>query len=233
MNIIYKISLTLCILIFGININAQTYRSRLTTDFKIGLNFTQFNIKGGNMYKVPKVGVHIGGNINYKFYSDFQVQTGFFISKKGLRQREEHTETDPISNKITKTDITTQIDANYFHVPFNVGYEKYFTREFALNFNIGMYAAYGFKGKRTREGYVTTIIGSNPPQDVIINEGEAETFAIRSLNRFDYGAGASLGAIYDIFTLTANYEYGLHNLSNTEAAVLKNRNFSISLGFRF
>lgn len=233
MNTIFKILLCFSILFAGINMTAQTYRSRLTTDFKVGVNFAQFYMPGENMYKVPKIGVHVGGNINYKFYSNFQVQTGLFISKKGLRQHEQTSVTDPISNQTTKRDIIRVIDANYFHVPINLGYENYFTREFALNFNAGAYVAYGFKGKRTRTGYETTIIGSNPPQDVIIDEGERETFAIRSLDRFDYGLGVSAGAIYDIFTLTFNYEHGLYNLSNVENTMFKNRNFSISLGFRF
>lgn len=229
MNTISKILFIFLFFVSSITMYAQRSKRRLNTDFKIGVNFTQFDIEGGNMFKVPKLGLHIGGNVSYKFLYDFQVQSGFFISKKGLRQHEKSYSVDPNTDLVSSKDNLFVIDANYIHVPLNLGFERYFTNTFAVNVNAGAYFAYGISGKTRRRTFEVTA-GSDP---VVTDSGEIETFDIRGLNRIDYGLGGSIGLVQDIYTLTLNYEYGLNDISNLQSRVYKNRNISISLGFRF
>ncbi len=226
----------MCILFSYTSLNAQGIKTRkLRGDFRFGLNFAEMDIQGGNMYKQPKIGVQFGGTVSYKVLGDFQLQTGFFITKKGLKQHENSYSVDRNSGITTLVDRRTWVDANYVQVPFNVGLEHYFTNNFALNINGGIYVAYGFKGLSNVTGTITTIAGTQTNVSDV-NSGDQQTFHLTSLGqlkRFDYGAGLSVGAIYDIYGITMGYEYGLHNISAIAGDVRRNRNFYIGLGFRF
>ncbi len=232
MNTLLKILISTCILIVissGAELKAQ--KRRITSDFLFGFNFAEMDIKNGNMYKEPKIGFLIGANVNFKLINDFQVQTGFFVTKKGLRQDIETVENDEAAGQRTVYHTMRNTAANYIQVPLGIGYEVYLTRSFALNINAGGYAAYGFKGDHRTEEY-TVVWLDNVEYPSAITETETDTFSKRMWKRFDYGAYARVGAIYDIFTINLTYEYGLYNVSN-EGSIMKNRNLAVALGFRF
>lgn len=235
MKILYRIILTICFFIFmSSSLEAQTQRKRFTSDIHFGLNFAEMDIEGANMYKQPKLGVSLGANFNYKILHNIQLQTGFYVTKKGLKQ---HIETDNVdgSNDVGIRyigDTVKNIAASYIQVPLCIGYEVYLTKKFAFNINAGGYLAYGFKGHYKIEGYAKEMRGDEVTASYPLYYVEGESFALQRFNRFDYGAIASVGFIYDIYTLNFNYEHGLHNVTD-DGRVLKNRNISILLGFRF
>ncbi|MDH6309118.1 hypothetical protein M2451_001689 [Dysgonomonas sp. PFB1-18] len=232
MNTLLKILISTCVLIVissGSELKAQ--KRRITSDFVFGLNFAEMDIEGANMYKKPKIGFLIGTNVNFKLISNFQVQTGFFVAKKGLRQDIEVYEEDKAAGQTTTEYTMRNTVANYIQVPLGIGYEVYLTRSFALNINAGGYAAYGFKGDHKIEEYTVITLNGTPYTSAIV-ETEIDTFSKRMWKRLDYGAYARVGAIYDIFTINLTYEYGLHNVSN-EGSIMKNRNLAVALGFRF
>ena len=233
MKIIFKIFLISCLFIcISTQTNAQNARKRLTSDIHIGLNFAEMDIKGANMYKEPKLGMHIGWNINYKIYQNIQIQTGFYVTKRGLKQHIQETSVNEGAEVVYYGDTLKHTTANYMQIPLSLGYELYLTKKFAFNVNAGMYIAYGYKGTHKEEGFLETRRGNNEIIVETIPSIERDTFGLRKWNRWDYGAILSFGLIYDIYTINFNYEYGFYNISD-EGRNLKNRNPSISLGFRF
>ncbi len=225
MRTIINVLLLGCLFFFAVEeANGQTARKRFTSDFFVGLNFASVDIKDGNMDKVPKLGVLVGGNINYKIFHNIQIQTGFYITKKGLAQDVKRNETDQITNEPIITDLSRRTAASYFQVPLCLGLEVYLSKSFAFNINAGGYAAYGFKGRYYQEGIV---------ENVLVVKEERETFGLEKWKRLDYGLTAKVGFIYDIYNVNLGYEYGLNNISDNIASILKNRTISLSLGFRF
>lgn len=232
MKTIIKISILLFLFACCITVNAQKPRKRLTADIYAGLNLSEMDIKDANMYKQAKIGMHIGINMNYKIVGNMQIQTGFMISKKGLKQ---HIYTQETDNTGTKTTYDERYNGtgNYVQIPLNLGYELYFNKLWAFNINAGGYLAYGYKGKSTRSSVTTVEDGySEGPTITTVPEYEYDTFTPERWRRFDYGLNGTIGVIYDIYTLKVGYEYGLCNISYNDPE-LRNRNFYLSLGFRF
>lgn len=234
-----RTSLKLFLLVFLlINVSfealGQTQRKRFTSDIHLGLNFAQMDIEGANMYKEIKLGVQVGANFNYKIYDNIQVQTGIFVTKRGLKQHIDRLDTsNTAAEVVVRGDSTFHTAASYIQVPFCIGYEVYLNSHFAINFNAGLYVAYGFKGQHRERGYEETIKNGKIEGTVItLPYTETNTFDFKRWNRFDYGGIAKVGFIYDIYTINCGYEYGLHNVSD-EGRNLKNRNLFVSLGFRF
>lgn len=212
---------------------AQTMRKRFTSDFHVGLNFAEMDIEGANMYKKPKLGMTLGINFNYKILHNIQLQSGFYVTKKGLKQHFETVEVSEVGTTYME-DIQYEVTGNYMQIPFCLGYEVYFSRTFAFNMNFGVYGAYGYKGNYTRKGFTTTIEPGQNPVITDLGEATGETYDYRLWRRWDYGAIGSVGFIFDIFMVNFNYEHGLYNISAVESnPALKNRNMTFSIGFRF
>jgi len=235
MKIILKILLLSCLLInTTLELEAQTQRKRFTTDFHIGLNFAEMDINGGaNDNNKPKLGMHLGMNFNYKILHNIQIQTGFFVTKKGLKQEIHKREVDPAINDVYVYDTINHTVGNYMQIPLCLGYEVYLSKKFAFNLNAGLYVAYGYKGTYENKQYFKTISSGGAPVENPVEIYTGETFDLNKWRRWDYGAIGSVGFIYDIFMLNFNYEHGFYNISSKDEITLKNRNMSVSLGFRF
>ncbi|MDR1881606.1 MAG: PorT family protein [Prevotella sp.] len=213
--------------------NAQTIRKRFTSDLLFGFNLASMDIKGANMYKEPKVGFAIGANINYKILHNIQLQSGLYVTKRGLRQHIERSRYDSGVDVEYYGDTLRNTAADYLQVPLCLGYEVYLSKKVAVNLNAGGYVAYGFKGKNRGEAYATTIKnGVEQSTAITIPSYEEETFALKKWNRLDYGVLGRFGLIYDIYTVNVTYEYGLYNVAD-DGRDLRNRTVSVTLGFRF
>lgn len=228
-----KIILLISLCIYCIGISAQYKpKKRFTSDIYAGMNLAEMDIKGDNTFKQAKIGLHIGFNLNYKILENMQVQTGFLVTKKGLK-RHIHTVTrDESLGEVTTYDEWSNTTGNYIQMPFNLGYEVYFTKFLAFNINGGLYAAYGYKGTGKFSSTSIREDGYGEPVVTSVPEYEYDTYTPERWRRFDYGLNGSIGIIYDIYTFKLNYEYGLCNISYSDPE-LRNRNFTASVGFRF
>lgn len=256
MKTLFKLIIFICLFVGVTEASAQTYRKKYTVDIRFGLNFASMDIpKSGTEYndagrlisdyeRVPKLGAIIGLYYNYKIISNFQLQTGFFITKKGLKTNDyldQHNSVTCIS-EILK--IQQNSSATYAQVPFCLGFESYLSKTFAINMHAGVYGAYGIKGSHYRKG--TSSVYNFTPNPITgeeqvvvesttqINESRDDMFAYDGWKRFDYGLLGSVGFVYDIYALTVSYEYGLaETLPASSARQMKNRTFTAALGFRF
>lgn len=235
MKFILKISLCFfsLLLINCLPLNAQHPKKRMTADFRMGMNYPQMSgTQGSERFKM---GLHIGGNVNYKIIGNFQIQTGFYVTKKGYKtyQKEIHESED---NVVRVDESWHEATGNYIQMPFNIGYELYVSKRVAFNINGGVYAAYGYgnKGRIKYNGLITTYKpNEDPTYKHPENEYEEFTFSDTRWKRFDYGLNGSIGFIYDIYTINFNYEHGLYNVTQERLLELKHRVYSVSLGFRF
>lgn len=234
MKTFFKIFSIFCLLgCFQFSADAQTVKKKLTADLHAGLNFAEMDVNNGqNEDNKLKLGAVVGVNINYKIYGNIQLQTGFYVSKKGLKQ-EAHSETTTALKDVYILDTVRTTVANYIQIPLAIGYEVYLTKNFAFNVNVGLYGAYGFKGTYENKYSKATIpYGGNIIYEPL-QVGSGETFDLNKWKRLDYGLIGSIGFIYDIYTINLNYERGLNNITRESWSTLKNRNISILLGLRF
>lgn len=237
MKTVIRLFLLVCLLVCAISeIHAQSlkYRKRFTSDVHVGLNFAEMDITrgGDNDFNKAKLGMHLGINFNYKILHNIQLQSGFYVTKKGLKQ-DIHRVVESTLNDFTVTDTLAHTVANYMQVPLCIGYEVFFSDKFGFNINGGLYGAYGWKGKYEDKYYLKYVYADGSVVTNPMQQRNGETFDLNRWKRWDYGLIGSVGFIYDIFMLNFNYEHGLQDLSSTNNVSLKNRNMSVSLGFRF
>lgn len=214
-------------LVSSISISAQT--RKLNGEFFAGGTYSTMDLGAGmNNFKKGKIGFQLGLNVNYKVTSMIQVQSGFYLIKKGsirhVKINEQHE-----AGYIQYEDTKTTIDANYIQVPLNVGVEIPLKRYISLTMHGGFYGAYGFKGKTKYESIL-----SNPAGDLVTqNIPEHDTFSNEGLKRFDYGLNANIGLVLDIYYIQLQYDLGLANVSAVAGKTMNPRNIALSLGFRF
>jgi len=228
---IYKIFLVVSFLLISVCVKAQ-FGSKFNTEFRAGINFSEMDIAGANMYKQTKVGFHISGNFSMRLVGPLYAQTGLTLTKKGLKQHNEGWEKDDLTGIQIKHDIKTTIDANYIQVPLMVGVEFPLSKACFINIYGGAYGGYGFKGKTKVRGTDTRYPDSSDPIVFDRSKDDVDTFD-DELKKFDYGAIGSVGLVVDILSFNLGYEYGLYNVSDKASRELKNRNITFSLGVRF
>lgn len=245
MKVIIKILITFFCLLIACAVEAQIgVKRKIFYDFRVGVNSSEMDVENGNYGKRPKIGFHIGFLTSYKFYDGFQVQTGAFLTKKGMKRKYDDTVEDaPPSINIRQHNIMYTYDANYFQVPLMLGWESKDFKSWQFNINAGIYGAWGFRGETKGRGSVYTNTGSITGTERV--NVKYDTFSKSVLKKFDYGMIGSIGVVYEIYTVNLTYEYGLYNISNgfelysnsgRKGKVLdnlRNRNLTFSVGFRF
>lgn len=214
-------------LVSSISISAQT--RRITGDFFAGGTFSSMDLgEGMNNFKKAKIGFQLGLNINYKLVSMFEIQSGFYLIKKGSIRHVKYSQTNA-AGYLEYEDTKTTIDANYIQVPLNIGLQIPLTQYISVTMHGGFYGAYGFKGKTKYSSVVSNSIGDLVTQNI----PEHDTFSNEGLKRFDYGLNANIGLVLDIYYIQLQYDLGLANVSAVAGKTMKTRNMALSLGFRF
>lgn len=231
MKLIYKIFLVVSFLLVSVCVKAQ-FGNKFNTELRGGINFSEMDIAGANMYKQTKVGFHISGSFSVRLAGPLYAQTGLAFTKKGLKQHNDGWDKDDLTGVQIRHDIKTTIDANYIQVPLMLGLEFPISKACAINIFGGAYAGYGFKGKTEVNG--TDIRNPDSSDPIVYDRSEAEVDTFDEyLKRFDYGVIGSVGLVVDILSFNLGYEYGLYNVSDKASRELKNRNITFSLGVRF
>lgn len=242
MKTLYKrLFLLSIIFVLALGLNAQ--KRSVLGDFKIGANLSEMDIAGANMYKEPRLGFSFGGSASFRLFSNLYFQSGFFLTKKGLIQHDTSIELkDESLGEYIEKDLKQTIDVSYMQVPISLGLEIPLSKSFSINMYGGAYGGYAFRGYVIPfHGTTTYWIAGNKTVETI-TKGEEDIFETRRVKRFDYGAIGSLGLVWDIYTLTFTYEHGLYDIADVNALaedgsgvkkILKNRNMSLALGFRF
>lgn len=238
------IAIAFFILLSTQEVDAQkAYRKTFYGDFFGGMTLSTMDMEGNNAYKNLKLGFQIGANFKYRFAYNIELQSGLYLIKKGLEQKEAPEKTiEGLPGVIIFQDIKNTVDANYIQVPLNIGFEIPLSKAKNIYFSAhaGLFGAYGFKGDTKIKGYEAK---RNKNEDGTLGnmydrlnyDSAVKTFSDSNLKRWDYGLNFNAALIYDMFVFQFQYDHGRANVatSTKSAGEWKTRNYSLSLGFRF
>lgn len=120
-----------------------------------------------------------------------------------------------------------ELSSTYLEVPLNFIYQMPVGKAH-LVLGSGPVFSYGLYGRRE-----TTLIESDhlTPELHTSIDIEKNTFANRVNKRFDFGWNLLAGARYRRYTLQGSYNYGLTGTTRDDDPKLKNRSFSIIVGY--
>lgn len=228
----FKTLLTITLITFLMSssnkINAQT-----KVGIQGGYNISSVLMKDREGIKNPAQpisGFHVGLNIDIPVAQNFYVQPVLEYIMKGFEQS---------NNDFSGAGNNIKVKANYIQLPINLVYELSIDKGI-LFFGAGPYIAYGRGGKW--ESASTVMLG-----DIMIeNHGNInfkKDFMDGGFGEYTYGKpwefGSNLLLGYRFFKqlkLQVNNQMGISNLQpklggESEGGVLKNRVWSLSLGY--
>lgn len=187
----------------GMHLNAQ--EKKATFGVKAGLNISNVGSTDDEEFDNTKsnVGFHAGVTLDYAFTPQWYLLTGLEYTTKGV--------TIEMGSGYHDWDVT----AAYVQLPVSAGYKFRFTDDLAILVNTGPYFAYGVHGKAKAGSY------------------KEDTFSDDWLKNFDCGLlfGASLEWKKLCFGLGG--EVGLVNVMQENNSKAQNRNFTLSVGYKF
>lgn len=188
-----------------IAIGAISANAQVKFGVKAGLNFAKqtASVSGGSVSTNSMTGFHAGIISEFNLSENLVLQPGLLFSQKGAK----------ISfGGSDYTDIY-----NYLDIPINLMYKINVDGAKILLFT-GPSLSYALSGKEK--------VGDNSV-DIEFGSGDNQ------MRRFDLGFGIGGGLEFGSIQATANYNFGLANISNSTDAKLKNNVFSISVAYLF
>jgi len=215
---IYKLG---CLVVFSF-IGLNTY-AQLPVSFGVnaGVNLSNAHVEDHIGDIKARVGFQVGVTAEYALTDAFYLQSGLSFTTKGFKNEYGVAESS-ISYNVKHT-----VNEMYLQLPVKAAYKFPVMDNMNIVFNLGPYFAYGVGGKTKTEinNRVGTIEGT-------IKDDKYNTFSDEGLKRFDFGLGAGVGAEFGQIVVGLNYELGLINIAREDGNV-KNRNASLTLGYRF
>jgi hypothetical protein len=206
-----RFAMMLLIFVASFSLSAQT-----RVGFIAGASFANVIVKSQGISASPKIktGITAGLFAEVPLSANFGFQPELSFVQKGYLIKDETG--------------SEKVNFNYLEVPLNFVYSAKKKEGFFIG--AGPALAYGISGKDKIK------LNGMPDEnhDVKFGSGEDEVKA------FDFGANALAGYRFAAgFIVTGNYTLGLSNFSNgssdtpDETATIKNRYFSIKIGYEF
>lgn len=186
--------------------------SKVKFGIKAGVNFANVTISadelgGGSFSPKSLTSFHFGGLVDYSFSEKVSIQPALMLSGKGF--------------KVEMGSIETSMNLMYLEIPVNVVYKLG-----GVYLGAGPYAAFGLSGKEKYEDSDDS--DDNYEEDVKFGSGDEEIkgtdFGVNLLAGYQLTNGLNFGVGYGL---------GLSNLSNESSGEIKNKLFSISVGYSF
>lgn len=216
----YTLGLTVCLSLLGLSVSAQD--SPLTWGIKAGVNLSNASIKDHSGDMKARVGFQVGVTLDYAITNDFYFQSGLSFTTKGAKNEYEFIPQDTGH----KEKSTKKINQMYLQLPIMAAYKLEVAPDTKIVFNAGPYFAYGIGGKIKTDIVETDSEGN-------LGKNKFDTFSDNRLKRFDFGLGAGVGAEFGQIVVGLNYELGLANIADWQGGSYKNRNASLTLGYKF
>ncbi|MBD8349861.1 porin family protein [Dysgonomonas sp. HGC4] len=221
-------------------VKAQKAESPWTFGVKAGINASTFNV---DTHSTPgntdgTIGFNGGVTVEYALRKGFFLSSGLEFTTKGADNRVFNYPAYYLSEE-GESFLTTGFSKDsrrfkYLQVPLTIGYKIPVSKDVNVTFNAGAYFAYGIDAKGTYETWTKTL-----NTDGTTNTSYEKTKDSKSGDT-DYGLIGGLGIEYKKFSLNANYELGLRELSTGknsytggDFSTWKNRNAVFSIGYKF
>lgn len=197
-------------------------KSKFGYGIKAGVNFPSMYIQKyeGSVASKP-LGFQLGVTLDYNISKEFYLQSGLSFTTKGTKTKI----TDPnyfTGNAYVEANIDQKINLNYLQLPLMAGYKVYVDDNINIILSGGAYVAYGIGGKITE----TTKYGNSNKE-----KEKLDSFGLKALKDFDYGAIANIGVEFGHITTSLGYEIGIMDIGREHNT--RNQNISIMLGYKF
>lgn len=223
----------ICALLFQLSLSAQTKQDRFSYEINAGFNLSTASFAADiNLSKISKPGFQVGAGVNYNFAGSFFAGTGLYYTTKGSIL--EVTRESSIEGPVVKTESRQTINQYYLQLPVKIGYQFKLGEKVTGIVHTGAYYAYGIGGKTIDRNIHSGGFSG-------MDKSESKTFGKKSLKKADYGWLGGIGASISKMLIMLHYEIGIrdinqdnkHELSSHNTKSYKNRNASLTLGYRF
>ena len=208
---------------------ANTSFAQTKIGFATGLTFStgqiENDITNNNEARFTK-GIRLGITIDIPLKGVFNLQSGIVYAQKGFKQEE---------NWFSGPENGFKANVSYLEVPV-IGLYKSTWGPGQLVIGVGPYIAYGLEGRWETEweiGYLGTKDGA-----IVFDDGWSNIHEYVYGRPFDYGGNVLAG--YDLWghfsvQLLGQFGVNLQPESNGPqlGSVFKNRNYTVSLGYKF
>lgn len=234
-----------CVLFSPFSLSAQSGKkpqpereSRFTYEVSAGFNLSTSTLDAATDFTGKKVkpGFQIGAGVHYNFSKSFFIGTGLYYTTKGMIVKG----TDyTIGGPVVYIHWEQTINQNYLQLPLAVGYKIRLSDKVTGVIRTGPYIAYGIGGKAVTR---STFSGAREGSE----KKDRATFGNEGLKENDYGWHAGIGATIGKISIMLNYEIGipdidrghqwnawLNHLFSDDTNTYKNRNASLTVGYRF
>jgi len=233
---IFNFTLTLIVLLIcKTSLTAQILP--VSFGIKAGVNLATSSIDMGDFYnKSSKVGFNVGVTAEYRLIESFYIESGLSLTTKGPKLKGADMW---IGGSLDSYTIWKQnVNQMYLQLPVLAAYKINIVPGIKLLVHAGPYFAYGIGGKADIK-YNYTGGASGEPKTKL------DTFdKDHGLKKFDMGLLGGVGAEFGKLVFTLDYELGLSDLSRKDFSNItyllwddnvsyKNRNASLSLGYKF
>jgi hypothetical protein len=198
------------LLIILASVLAHGLNAQLRCEMKAGGTVSNFSMKekGASRGSNIKIGLEIGGILEYSFSRSFALQPELLYVNNGGKFESDFFDDDMSFN------------LHQLQLPVNLKYRLGGTKMRKFYAIAGPYLGY-IVSAREKVGAVT------------MNALKKGLLGIQ-LNRFDFGIGLGLGIeISNKYLVAAGYKHGIANLTKAEGVNLKARIFNLSLGYLF
>ncbi|MDE7073858.1 MAG: PorT family protein [Odoribacter sp.] len=179
------------------------------------------------------VGFKIGVIYDWGLSESFYIQPGLYFTTRGAKLEEKEAEEDYSYKYEEKWKM------NYLQLPILASYRIALSDKVKWQFNAGPYFACGLGGKvkwESSESYDGESDTEKGDYKIFGTAGEDDEEEKGGLKRFDAGLSFGTGVSINKFYIGLSYDLGLSNIADKkqwEDSKLRNRNFSIGIGYNF
>jgi hypothetical protein len=196
------------------------FAQNIRLGIKAGLNLSNQTFSGATN-GVPSqnlTGFNAGGILDIGF-DRFSIQPGLFYTTKGRKYKMEFTD----GNQTKTTTAYLSFGADYIEMPINFLYKFGAGSNTKIYIGGGPYVGYGISRNSSTSNY--------PQGDSSTSESYGGDGGYKNP---DYGLNATMGVeINDKIIISANYGYGLANITPAPNVKLHNEALSFSVGYLF
>lgn len=203
----------------------------LTWGVRAGMNYANvLNAPDGS----GRIGFNVGGNLDVGFCNWFHMQTGLYLSQKGVTAEYQNYYSVTVEgmNMVEHIDrYRSRFAPLYIEVPVLASFRIGFSDNSDIQFGVGPYFALDITG----DTYEFMIGGTK------LHTGTMSHYETSKLSRFDVGVQANLGVTVKHIYLGVGYQIGLPSkkfwredgYSSYNEHVIRTSNVMVNVGYNF
>ncbi len=225
MKVHYRLFFFTLVLLSGLNVLAQT--TPFTFGIKAGVNMSNATIDNKDADPKLKIGYQVGATVDYTLTQEWLIQSGLSFTAKGSKID------DFDAGRTIGGDgrgTTHTFNELYIQMPLYAAYKVNVSENFGIVIGAGPYMAYGIGGK-TKKKLHKAVFGDGSTEREFDTFGNAKD-AIEQLKRFDLGLGLNVSAEFGKIVVGLGYEHGLLNVAAYDGMKYRNRNATLTLGYK-